>query len=80
MPGLDSLICIKGDITLVHGNHWHAVYIDGKLIAEDNCLDAVRILEILGIPFDSKVVDFPWLENRGRYPVELKDVMYEPGE
>ncbi len=61
-------------VTIVDGDDWEGLYIDGKLIEEHHCVRTESVLQHLGIPCEMIYPDQNWLENRGNLPVRLEDV------
>lgn len=64
----------KNKITFVNGDDWEGLYINGKLIMENHCLDVFRVLNAIGIDYNFLDADVEWLVNLGRLPENLTDV------
>lgn len=60
--------------TLVFGEDWQGLYLDGKLAAEGHRLNARDVLDALGIAHESFDADNDWLCARGDLPVDLDEV------
>lgn len=60
--------------TIVQGDDWVGVYVEGKLITEGHSVNAYELLNQLGYYVDSVEPDFDWLWDIGNLPVYLKDV------
>ena len=71
----------KNKITVVYGDDWKGLYIDGKLAYENHSIDLQTFLWVLeknGIRLDveCKDCDEDWLEHRGNLPKDLKEVRF----
>lgn len=55
---------------------WYGLYKDGKLVMEDHELSASQVLNALGIVIEHREAKEDWVENRGNFPVLLKDVKF----
>lgn len=69
-------------VTSVEGDDWHGLYIDGKLVTQNECIDGRFILHILSqrglIDFEDVFPDQDWLEGTDfNYPPNLADVVLE---
>lgn len=65
-------------VTLVYGDHWDAMYIDGELAVDAHSLQARWVIkELLGknpTSLEEFHVDGDWLNKRGCYPKSLAEV------
>lgn len=65
-------------VTLVSGDDWSGLYIDGALVTEGHSVSARDALEVVaGVgPFRlvCEVADQEWLESEGNLPAKLADV------
>jgi hypothetical protein len=69
---------MKRTVTVVRGDDWSGLYIDGVLVEEGHRLGVEDVLEVvrhLG-PFDVETVDADqeWLESEGNLPKLLGEV------
>jgi hypothetical protein len=67
-------------VDLVSGDDWSGLYIENKLMMENHSLNVSRVLQLLsdhGIiaGFKEITADEDWLEERGRLPEELNEVV-----
>lgn len=63
---------VEEKISFVWGDDWKGMYLDGVLVCQDHDLDAYRVLEMLGLQYESIQVDQIWLDERGQLPNKLK--------
>ena len=61
-------------ITIVDGDCWEGLYINGKLIIENHSLSIYDILEEIGVKYKHVLVDDEWLGKRGNLPEKLSEV------
>lgn len=64
-------------ISLVYGDDWMGVYVDGECVYQDHSVQSYRLLEIAGIQHEVVHVDLNWLENEGALPQSINDVVRE---
>jgi hypothetical protein len=64
-------------ITLVNGDDWRGIYVDGELRWEGHSLDGRNVLDVLGIDYREVSADLGWLEERGNLPFLESDVEKE---
>lgn len=62
-------------IVFVEGDDWEGVYGDGKLLAEGHRLNKRDVLDALGIEYEELNADKQWLEDSGRLPTWIEDVV-----
>lgn len=65
------------DIVIVRGDDWDGLFADGELLLEGHSLDARQVLEALGIPVRSLIVNEEWMESMGRFPERLEEVEFD---
>lgn len=65
------------DVTIVKGDDWQGLYVDGKLKTEDHTLLVEDVLNNLGIRFTRLNADIDWLHERGALPEDLCYVVQE---
>lgn len=63
--------------TLVRGDYWEGLYIDGKLVTEGHEISLAEFAQLLGLDFERKCANLNWLETRGSLPDSLKKVKFE---
>jgi hypothetical protein len=72
------------DMTLVRGDDWEGIYIDGKLMAEGHSIKlAVGIamaIEHRPRGITTVFCDLDWLHDEGNLPQALADVKLEAGQ
>jgi len=61
-------------ITIVDGDSWEGLYIDGKLIIENHTLSLYDVLDAIGVKYKHVLVDDEWLYKHGTLPKKLSDV------
>lgn len=61
-------------ITIVNGDDWQGLYVDGRLIREDHRLQVDEVLISLGYDLKNLEADGKWLDITGSLPSDLKDV------
>lgn len=71
---------IEKTLTLVRGDDWDGIYIDGKLHSEGHSFSDFSLLELgISLPVNTKLETiFPnvdWLEYEGSYPDNLEHVI-----
>lgn len=64
----------KPKVTIVDGDDWIGLYLDGVLVEEGHSLHLEAVLRELQVPCHRIDADQEWLEEMGRLPVELEDV------
>lgn len=66
-------------IVLVHGWNWSGLYVDGLLRAEDETINASKLVEILRLEhlIEIRSVNPDWFEYREDLPLDLEDVEFE---
>jgi len=77
MPaGLEIVPVVPGlpAITLVDGDDWEGLYLDGKLVQEGHHVRLEDIFRHLGIEANFVYPDTEWLEARGNLPENLREV------
>lgn len=74
LAGQDTQDTTAKEITLVDGDDWTGIYIDGKLAAEGHSFDKADLLQILNIPYEYKEADPDWMYEVGNLPKNLSDV------
>lgn len=72
------------DIRLVHGDDWKGLYINNKLVLEGHNITIMDLFSILSYSYkDEKIKDIhvveywcdtDWLEDRGSFPKNFKEV------
>ena len=65
------------EVTIVYGDDWEGLYVDGKLVAQNHSVSAISALESLGFSVNQKEVDYAWLLDEGNLPDSLSDVKME---
>lgn len=66
-------------MTIVQGDDWEGLYVDGKLVEETHQIDwRARWVKLMGA--ETVEADYEWLENRGTLPENLEDVKLEEEE
>lgn len=67
-------------MTIIRGNDWEGIYIDGKLTTEGHSHEVVEAIRLAIRRKVSEVVvkecDFDWLLDQGNLPTDLADVKY----
>ncbi len=68
-------------ITLVRGDDWEGIYVDGKLMTEGHSIEISEAIWI-GInhkatKVETKFCDLGWLHDEGNLPQALADVKLE---
>lgn len=72
-------------ITLVDGDDWNAIYINGEMFnqGDDIPLHSFGVIENLlthlGIPHERLVSDYDWLYEQGHFPNKLSEVKLDDG-
>lgn len=61
-------------ITLVSGDDWQGLYIDGKLAIEGHSVSVEDVLLMLDINHETLFANDNWLDVEGYLPEDLKDV------
>ncbi len=64
-------------ISIVYGDDWVGLYIDGKLAYDNHQINAEDLLDVLKIDYESFSCDLEWLEERGCLPDDLDEVKKE---
>jgi hypothetical protein len=64
-------------ITVVRGDDWAGLYLNGKLVQEGHRVRTEDIFEHLDIQATYITPDQQWLEDRGSLPVDLNEVKHE---
>lgn len=64
------------EITIVSGDDWQGLYVDGKLVDEGHSIQLDTFARIMGIDLNEKEADFDWLEKEGRMPDNLSEVKF----
>jgi len=68
-------------LTIIKGDDWEGLYdSDGKLVAEGHRLTYSDLADALGIVITEKRANIEWLEDNGRLPKRLSDVVDENTE
>ncbi|HJY98116.1 MAG TPA: hypothetical protein VJ227_00145 [Patescibacteria group bacterium] len=67
-------------ITLVYGEDWEGLYVDGRLYTQDHRIsvtDVFDVLSSLGIKIKAEQIecDYEWLEEKGGFPTDIADVI-----
>jgi hypothetical protein len=62
------------DVTIVWGEDWEGLYIDGELKAQGHLISAKDVLDALGLELDEIEADGDWLGERGDLPQKLEEV------
>lgn len=57
-----------------YNGDWVGLYVDGKLVDESHSLDPQRVMDALGIKYESRAV---YMVNIGRLPERLEDAPFE---
>lgn len=65
------------EATIVVGDDWEGVYIDGELLTEGHSIDTTRLLRELGFCVVHIEPNSEWLEGEGYLPKYLSDVVLE---
>lgn len=65
------------EITLVEGDDWSGLYVDGKLVAEGHSFSNSELLEYCGVKHNRGFADLDWLADRGTLPKKLSDVKWK---
>lgn len=63
-------------ITLVYGDDWSGLYVDGKLKFQNHRIEADDVLEALGLSFEKKDAG-EFLMITGGLPEDLSEVKFE---
>jgi hypothetical protein len=69
-----EFVANRPQVTIVSGDDWEGLYINGELIEESHHIGVDDVLGYLGIPCDVIYPDQDWLVERGCLPVELSEV------
>lgn len=62
-------------ITLVRGDDWQGLYVDGRLVNEGHRILEEDFARALGVEVTFQRADEGWLEDRGDLPRQLTDVV-----
>jgi len=65
---------MKPKITLVDGDDWQGLYVNGELVTQGHSIRAQDVCEVLGADYAFVSADYEWLDERGALPELLKDV------
>lgn len=74
---LQKILCenmTKPKIKIVHTGNWEAMYVNGKLVAENHSLNTREILFALKLDYELLQADDEWMEDVGDFPENFKDV------
>jgi len=61
-------------LTLVRGDDWEGLYLDGKLIWQGHTLESDVLLDLLQIENNTIWANLDWLHEQGGLPEELAEV------
>jgi hypothetical protein len=61
-------------ITIVDGDDWKGLFVDGKCVLQDHRLEVRQVLAALDIMFSEVEADSEWLAENGQFPEHLDDV------
>ena len=64
-------------ITIVDGDDWSGLYVNGQLEHEAHRFSAAEVLYVLGIEFEFKRLDDKWIEEVGCLPENISDVKFD---
>ena len=64
-------------VTIVTGDDWQGIYIDGVLKDESHGLRPCDVLDAVGITYREIAADLDWLADEGSLPEQLSDVKVE---
>lgn len=68
-------------LTMVRGDDWEGIYIDGKLVSEGHSHDTVEAIKLALkhtiTSVETKYADSKWLDDEGNLPTDLRDVKLE---
>jgi hypothetical protein len=68
-------------LTIIKGDDWEGLYDDsGTLVAEGHSLTYSDLADALGIVISERRANIAWLEDNGRLPKRLSDVIDEDAE
>lgn len=62
------------EATIIQGDDWVGVYIDGKLITQGHQINSRELLRELGYFVEFFEPDYDWLDGEGSLPDDLQDV------
>lgn len=62
-------------LNFVTADDWQGLYIDGNLVLEGHSLSIKSILDILNIKHHSVEVDDEWMQEEGRLPERIEDIV-----
>lgn len=70
---------MQRSFTIVTGDDWMGIYLEGILVVQGHTPTASRSLEdllmdVFDIDFESREADQVWLQDRGNLPKKLSDV------
>lgn len=63
--------------TFVDGDCWKAIYRDGVLISEGHSFHPRELFEKLEIDCEVVFPNQDWLDDRGNYPDNIRDLKYD---
>ena len=66
---------VSDKITIVSGDDWEGVYRNGRLVCEGHIVNCYEALRSLGYPVKCVTADQDWLEDNGRLPDRLSEVV-----
>ena len=65
------------DVMYVRGDDWEAVYIDGVLADQGHSIDWMSVIAELGCNTYVQEVSYEWLVERGDFPEDINEVVFE---